>query len=120
MAVACALTVANLYYNQPLLATMADNLRASTHDLGMVVALSQVGYALGLFLFVPLGDVVQRRRLIVTMLAAVTLALVGVALSPNAPWLAGASLAVGALTVVPQLLVPFAASLAPPAERGRA
>ena len=120
MAVACAMTVANLYYCQPLLPIMADDLRASGHALGMVAALFQLGFALGLFLFVPLGDVLERRRLIVAMLAAVALSLLGVALSPTVSWLAVAGLAVGAFTVIPQLLVPFAASLAPPAERGRA
>jgi predicted MFS family arabinose efflux permease len=120
MAVASGLSAANLYYLQPLLADVADELRVSSREMGIVAALFQLGYALGLFLFVPLGDVVERRRLIVTLLGTVTFALLGVALSPTVPWLAGASLAVGALSVAPQLLVPFAASLVPVAERGRA
>jgi predicted MFS family arabinose efflux permease len=120
IAVGCALSVANLYVNQPLLAEMARTFGASERAIGAVPMLSQVGYAVGLLLIVPLGDILQRRRLIVGLLGAVTLALVGVALSRNLPWLLAASLAVGVTTVVPQILLPLAAQLSPPARRGRA
>jgi predicted MFS family arabinose efflux permease len=119
LAAGCAVAVANLYYAQPLLALMAVEFRVPEQALGVVSALTQVGYAVGMLLFVPLGDILERRRLILVMLAAVTVALVAVALAPNIIWLAVASLVLGAVTISPQLLVPLAASLSGPAERGR-
>jgi predicted MFS family arabinose efflux permease len=119
LAVGCAVAVANLYYGQPLLAAMAAQFRVPEQTLGVVSALTQIGYAVGMLLFVPLGDVLERRRLILVMLAAVTVALVAVAVAPGVVWLAVASLVLGAATIAPQLLVPLAANLSGPAERGR-
>lgn len=114
-----ALAVANLYYNQPLLADIARYFHVPPGRVGVVSTLTQVGYAVGILLFVPLSDVRERRGLIVTMLGAVSVALALVALARSFAWLAAASFAVGLTTVVPQLIVPFAAGLAPPAGRGR-
>jgi predicted MFS family arabinose efflux permease len=119
-AVACGLSVANLYYNQPLLADMARTFGVTVRGVGFVPTLSQVGYAIGLLTLVPLGDVLQRRRLVVTLLALVSLALAAAALAQSLAWLAAASLAVGTATVVPQVLLPLAAQLAPPDRRGKA
>src|SRR3954471_860089 len=119
MAVGCGLAVANLYYAQPLLADMGRYFGTTDRRMGLVAMLSQVGYALGLLLFVPLGDRLERRSFILTMLGAVTVALLGVAVAPSFAWLSAASLAVGVTTITPQLLVPFAAHLADPEERGR-
>lgn len=119
MAAAAGLSVANLYYHQPLLGDIGQTFQASNRALGLIPAFSQVGYALGLLLVVPLGDSLERRRVIVVMTALVSLALMGVALSPTLPWMVLASGMVGVTTVVPQLLVPFAAHLAPEAQRGR-
>jgi predicted MFS family arabinose efflux permease len=118
LAVGCGITVANLYYSQPLLATMAEDFGVPEDRLGIVSALTQAGYAAGLLLLVPLGDALERRRLLLTMLGIVTGMLVAVALSPDIVWLAVSSLLLGAATVVPQMLVPFAAGLAGPGERG--
>ncbi len=119
MAVGSGLAVANLYYAQPLLADMGRHVGTTDRRMGLVAMLSQVGYAVGLLLFVPLGDRLERRSFILVMLGAVTVALLGVAAAPNFAWLAAASLAVGVTTITPQLLVPFAAHLAGPEERGR-
>ncbi len=119
MTVGCGLAVANLYYAQPLLADMGRYFGATDRRMGLVAMLAQVGYAVGLLLFVPLGDRLERRSFILVMLGAVTVALLGVAAAPNFAWLAAASLAVGVTTITPQLLVPFAAHLAEPDERGR-
>lgn len=119
MAAASGATVANLYFNQPLLGHIGRELGASGGALGLVPTLTQVGYAVGMLFIVPLGDSLERRRVIVTMSMLVTLALVGVALAPTLPLLVLASFAVGATTVIPQLLIPFAAHLAPAAQRGR-
>ncbi|MCC5617641.1 MFS transporter [Nostoc sp. CHAB 5836] len=118
MAITAGIAVANLYYNQPLLAEMGRSFNASALQVGFIPMLTQIGYALGILLFVPLGDMIERRRLIVTMLAATACALVTAAVSPSIVWLASASLAIGITTIVPQLILPFAAHLAKPGERG--
>jgi predicted MFS family arabinose efflux permease len=85
----------------------------------MIPMLTQVGYAAGMLLFVPLGDMLERRKVIVIMLCGVACALICVAVAPNLTLLLAASLLVGVTTVVPQLIVPFAAALAEPAKRGK-
>lgn len=119
MAVGCGLSVANLYYNQPLLVDIARDFQVGDREMGLVTMLSQVGYAVGLFCFVPLGDLLERRGFILVMLGAVTLALAAVAVSPSFPWLAIASLLLGVATIVPQLIIPFAAAIAEPGDRGK-
>ncbi|HEX2909969.1 MAG TPA: MFS transporter [Chloroflexia bacterium] len=118
-AVACGLSVANLYYIQPVLADMGRSLNIAANQIGLVATLGQLGYAIGLLLIVPLGDVTDRRGLIFKSLLGVALALIGVAVAPGFLWLAVANLIVGITTVVPQIIVPFAATLARPHERGR-
>lgn len=113
------LAVANLYYHQPLLGEIARDFGVPLGRAGFVSTVTQTGYALGLLLFVPLGDARERRRLVVLLLLAVAVALAGAALAPSLGVLAVASFAIGVTTVVPQLVIPFAAGLAPPAERGR-
>ena len=119
MAVGSGLAVANIYYAQPLLADMGRHFGVPDRRMGLISMLSQVGYATGMLLFLPLGDRLERRSFILAMLGAVTVALLGVAAAPSFAWLAAASLAVGVTTITPQLLVPFAAHLAEPTERGR-
>jgi predicted MFS family arabinose efflux permease len=119
MTVGSGLAVANIYYAQPLLADMGRYFGVPDRRMGAVAMLSQVGYATGLLVFVPLGDRLERRSFILVMLGAVTVALVGVATAPSFLWLAAASLMVGVTTITPQLLVPFAAHLAEPSERGQ-
>ena len=119
MAIASGAAAANLYYNQPLLAAIAQSLHAPAYETGFIPILTQIGYAVGMFLFVPLGDLMERRRLIVTMLLVTALALGGAAVSPNITWLLMASLVIGMTTIAAQLIVPFAAQLAKPQERGK-
>lgn len=118
-AVACGLSVANIYFAQPLLDTIAGDLDITPAVIGIVVTLTQIGYAFGLMLIVPLGDLVDRRRLIVgqTVLSAIALVIVGTA--SNALVLLAGMVLVGLLAVVIQVLVAYAAILATPAERGR-
>ncbi|WP_316396960.1 MFS transporter [Bradyrhizobium sp. 33ap4] len=118
-AVACGLSVANIYFAQPLLDTMAQDLSIAPAVIGGVVTLTQIGYAFGLMLIVPLGDLWDRRRLIVgqTVLSAIALTIVGAA--PNAAVLLVGMVLVGLLAVVIQVLVAYAATLAAPADRGR-
>jgi predicted MFS family arabinose efflux permease len=119
LTVACGASVANLYYNQPLLSDIARTFHATTRAAGTIATLTQAGYAVGLLLFVPLGDVVERRGLIVALLCCVAGALLLAALGPTLAVVAGASFAIGVTTVVPQLLLPLAAGLSPPNMRGR-
>lgn len=118
-AVACGLSVANIYFAQPLLDTMAQDLSITPAVIGGVVTLTQIGYAFGLMLIVPLGDLLDRRKLIVgqTALSAIALTIVGTA--PNAIVLLAGMVLVGLLAVVIQVLVAYAATLAAPADRGR-
>lgn len=119
MAAATGVAVGNLYYAQPLLGAMARSFRLPLAPLGLVATCAQIGYALGLLLLTPLGDVVDRRRLTVVLLLAVAAPLGAMALAPDLTALATASLVLGLLTVTPQVLVPLAATLAPERERGR-
>ena len=119
LSVACAMSVANLYYNQPLLADMAHTFSISESAVGSIATLAQLGFAAGLLFIVPLGDSFDRRNLISLTLIAVTISLVAVAVAPSIGFLAIASFAVGAATIAPQIIVPFAASLAQPEQRGR-
>ena len=119
MAVGSGLAVANIYYVQPLLDDMGRYFGVPDRRMGLISMLSQVGYATGMLLFLPLGDRLERRSFILAMLGATTVALIGVDVAPSFAWLAVASLAVGVTTITPQLLVPFAAHLAEPGERGR-
>lgn len=120
LALACGLSVANIYFAQPLLDAMAQDLGIAPAAIGMVVTFTQIGYAFGLILIVPLGDLWDRRRLIAGQIAlsATGLVVVGTA-SHAAVLLAGLTL-VGVLAVVVQILVAFAATLATPDGRGRA
>lgn len=119
LAVASAMAVANLYYIQPLLADMGRSFAVSESAIGFVATLTQLGYAAGLLMIVPLGDAFDRRRLVMYTLLAVTVSLVGMAVAPSILILAIAGFAVGLTTIAPQIIVPFAASLADPKERGR-
>lgn len=119
MAVACGLSTGNLIYAQPLLAQMGRSFLVSANAIGLTATLAQLGYALGLIFIVPLGEKYNQRRLIVLLLAAVTIALVEMAVAPTVALLAIGSCAVGLTSVIPELIIPFAASLALPKERGR-
>lgn len=120
LAVAAGVSVANLYYSQPLLAMIGASFHAGAHEAGLVPTLTQAGYAAGMLLIVPLGDSEERRRLLVVTCAVATAVLLFVALSPSFPLLLGASFVLGIATCLPQLTVPYAAGLVPVDERGRA
>jgi predicted MFS family arabinose efflux permease len=120
LAVAGGLAVASVYYAPPLLDVMAADLGMARATVGTVVTATQVGYGVGLALVVPLGDLLDRRRLVVGQFALSSVALAGVAVAPSGRWLLGALAAVGVLAVVTQVLVAHAAGLADAADRGGA
>ncbi|WP_313171205.1 MFS transporter [Massilia oculi] len=119
LAAAAGITVANLYYAQPLVGPIGAALGMPASATGLVVTLTQIGYCLGLLFIVPLGDLVENRRLIVSGLVATGAAL-ALAANASAAWqFLLAALAIGLGAVVAQVLVPFAAHLAPDATRGQ-
>jgi len=119
LAAACGLLVANLYYPQPLAGPISQSLGMSAGAAGLIVTLGQVGYGLGLLLLVPLADLLENRRLVVATIAACAVALAVAALSTSALPFLLAAFAIGACTVAAQILVPYAAHMAPEAARGR-
>src|SRR3954454_15207932 len=113
LSVIAAITVGNLYLAQPLLADLAAWFHTSPSKAGAVVTLGQVGYGIGVLLIVPLGDLRERRGLILVLFGGVTAALLVAAGAPTLPVLIAASLALGCFTVIPQIVMPYAASIAP-------
>lgn len=107
MAVATGLSVANCYYNQPLLGSMAKDFAVSDFSASMVATLTQIGYVAGLVFVIPLGDLVSRKRLILTNYIVSSCALLAIALAPNIYWVWGASLLAGASSVMPQFFIPL-------------
>ena len=118
-AAACGLAVANIYYAQPLLAAIANEFGMSRATAGIIITATQIGYGVGLLLVVPLGDLLDRRNLIVGQSLLLVLALLGVAVAPTGATLLCAMAAVGVLAVVTQVMVAYAAGVANPGERGR-
>lgn len=118
-AVATGLAVGNIYYAQPLLDTIGRTFGVNEAASGLIVTVTQLGYAAGLLLLVPLGDLFENRRLVATILCATILSLLGAAFTTSFSEFLAASLAIGITSVVAQILVPFAAHLAPPETRGR-
>lgn len=119
LAIACGATVANLYYAQPLLDTIAGSFDVSSGVAGLLVTASQIGYAVGLVFIVPLGDLADRRRLVCRLLLATTLALLLAAAAPDI-WLLGVGIGIAGVTsVIAQVLVPLAGGLADEDDRGR-
>lgn len=120
LGLACAVSVSALYYNQPLLLDMGHTYRASAGHAGFIAVATQVGYAVGLLLFVPLGDVLERRSLMMKMYAAVALALLFVAFAPSFIWLIAASVLVGIFASVTHVALPIAPDLVDDSQRGHA
>ncbi|WP_232016559.1 MFS transporter [Paenibacillus baekrokdamisoli] len=118
-AAACGMSVANIYFAQPLLDNLSSEFNIDYSIIGILITITQIFYALGLLLLVPLGDLLNQRRLIIgqMLLSTIALVIVGTA-SSSAVLFAGMAL-VGLLAVVTQTIVAFAATMAAPAERGR-
>lgn len=119
MATVCGFTVANVYLNQTLLVSMSASFHVSAASIGIIATLAQIGYALGNLLIVPLGDIFERKKLILFLLFAICIVLALNALSINKTWMLVTSLALGIVTVVPQIIVPLAANIASGHNRGK-
>ncbi|WP_263410192.1 MFS transporter [Terriglobus tenax] len=120
LGLACAVGVSSIYYNQPLLVEMGHTFGATGGHTGYVAVATQVGYALGLLAFVPMGDLKERRSLMVRMYAAVSVALLLTAVAQSLTWLIISSAIVGVLASVTHIVLPIAPDLANDEERGRA
>jgi predicted MFS family arabinose efflux permease len=118
-AVACGLAVANLYYFQPLLPLVASGLHVSAASAGLIVTATQVGFALGLLFVVPLGDLLNRRRLVPLLSLLAACGLIGAASSPEIGVLLGFCAVMGIGSVAAQILIPYAADLAADHQRGK-
>lgn len=119
LAFGAGITVANLYYNQPLLGAIAERFRASAANTSAIPVATQLGYASGLLLVIPLGDSFERKRLILMTMTGSILALLAVAFSSSLIFLVAASYLLGLISVTPQLIVPYAAAIAPARQRGK-
>ncbi|WP_445657982.1 MFS transporter [Achromobacter sp. NCFB-sbj8-Ac1-l] len=119
LAIGAGLAVASLYYNQPMLGILGADLHASAAELGWIPTLTQLGYAFGILALAPLGDRYNRKRIVLMKVAALAAALLSAALAPSAGVLLAASFAIGLSATLAQDIVPAAATLAPPAHRGR-
>jgi predicted MFS family arabinose efflux permease len=119
LAVSCGLICANIYYAQPLVGPIAADLGLSPQAAGLVVTMTQLGYGAGLLLIVPLGDLIENRKLVLAVMALGALALTGAALSTQPLPFLIAALCVGLGSVTVQILVPYAGHLAPAHIRGR-
>lgn len=120
LAVAAGVAVSTIYFAQPLLVAMGESFGISPSKVGLFVTATQVGYGVGLFLLVPLGDLVNRRRLVVLQFALLATTLLAIGTARTTPLVLIGLAATGLLAVVTQSLLAFAASLAGPAQRGRA
>jgi len=118
MAICAGLMVANIYYCQPLVVLISKEFGIQESVAGRVTYLTQIGYASGLLLLVPLGDILERRKQILFMTMVTALALLLAAKSPNFIVLQVASVLVGVCSIIPQLILPLAASIAPAHKRG--
>src|SRR5208337_215047 len=119
IALACGLIVANIYYAQPLVGPISASIGLSPQAAGLIVTMTQIGYGVGLLFVVPLGDLFENRLLVLASLGICVLALSSAAAATHPLSFLAAALFVGLGSVAVQILVPYAAHLAPKAVRGR-
>lgn len=119
MSVVGGLTVANLYYNQPLLEEMRASLGIGELEANLITVITQIGYALGLLFVVPMADMWSRRKIVITSMSIAVLMAFTIALATNVWVVWGASIILGACSVVPQIFVPMAGLFSRPQEKSR-
>ncbi len=119
MTITTGLVVANLYYSQPLLDDIAHTYHVSSGTAGNIAMLTQMGYALGMLFLIPLGDMLKRKKLILVDFGLIILSLLLAAFAPSFLVMMIASFLIGFTSIVPQLIIPMAAHLSKPEERGK-
>jgi predicted MFS family arabinose efflux permease len=118
LAICCGFSVATIYYNQAMLPLIANTFEVSTAHVGQIAMLTQIGYACGLLLFVPLGDRISRRTLILAVLCINFISLLASATAPSYSWLLIASLLLGLSGISAQVIIPAASDLSAPEQKG--
>lgn len=119
LSIVAGISVANLYYNQPLLNMIRHDLDVSEFTTNLIAMVTQIGYALGLLFVVPLADMYKRKKIIVTNFALLVLSLLCIATAPNIHIILTASLFTGICSVIPQIFIPIAAIYSKPENKGR-
>lgn len=119
MAAIAGFTVANCYYNQPLLEMIRDDLGITAQHANLITVITQIGYALGLFLLIPMGDLYSRRRIIVINMTLAAIMAIIIAIAHNIWLIWGASLILGASSVIPQFFIPIAGQFSLPQNKSR-
>lgn len=119
MAVIAGLTVANCYYNQPLLELIRHDIGITEQSANLITVITQIGYALGLFFLIPLGDMFSRKRLILFNMSIAAVMAIVMAVAQNVWMLWGASLLIGACSVIPQFFIPIAGQFSAPKNKSR-
>ncbi len=119
MAIGAGLVVANNYYNQPLLGMIAKEFGESEAATSRVAMFTQIGYAAGLLLIIPLGDMFKRKKIILIDFIFIIISLLAFAYSKSLTVMITASFFIGLTSVVPQIFVPIAAQLSSPEEKGK-
>ena len=119
MSIIGGLTVANLYYTQPLLEDMRQSLGATEFQANLITFITQLGYAAGLILVVPLADKVSRRKIITVNMSVAVVCCLTIALSSSLSLIWAASLILGCNSVVPQMFIPVASHFSKPENKSR-
>ncbi|WP_294589615.1 MFS transporter [uncultured Phocaeicola sp.] len=119
LAIISGISVANLYYNQPLLNVMSKDLQVSEFTANLIPMTTQIGYALGLLFIIPLGDLYKRRTIIVVNFSLLAVSLFAIACSPGIHYILLASLVTGICSVMPQIFIPIASQFSKPENKGR-
>ncbi len=119
MACSCGLIVANLYYAQPLVGPISSATGISAGASGLVVTMTQIGYVIGLIFVVPLSDLIENRKLVSATLIIAVLGLISASLAKNGVVFLAAAVLIGLGSVAAQIIVPFAAFMAPEKQRGQ-
>ncbi|HCE5826546.1 TPA: MFS transporter [Pseudomonas aeruginosa] len=119
LAIVCCIVVANIYFNQSVLNLIADAFPNEWGAVSLIPMATQLGYAAGLLFLIPLGDYIERQRLILRQAQVLFLALIGMMLSPTATVLVFFSFLTGMAATVAQQIVPLTASLSKPSSRGK-
>lgn len=119
MAIIAGLTVANCYYNQPLLELIRHDIGITEQSANLITVITQIGYALGLLFLIPLGDMFSRKRLILVNMSIAAVMAIVMAVAQNVWMLWGASLLIGACSVIPQFFIPIAGQFSAPKNKSR-
>ena len=119
LAIVAGISVANLYYNQPLLNMIRQELGVSEFKTNLIAMVTQIGYAIGLLFIIPLADLYQRKKIILTNFAILILSLLSIAFGKNIHLILIASFFTGICSVIPQIFIPIASQFSRPENKGR-